>query len=269
MALAAAMIAPHLTGGSTVDFSGKVVLVTGGGSGIGAATCHLLGDAGASVVVADRNAAAADAVAATLTGAMALAVDVADPAACEAMIRAVDERFGRLDGAFNNAGITEVTALRGSPTPETHELPLDIWRQVLSIDLDGVFHCLRAEIPLMLRTGGGAIVNTTSLQAHISYPRTAAYTAAKHGVLGLTRAIAKEYGGRAIRCNAVSPGVVSTPLTAGVIDAPEYRDMLLAPIPLGRFAQPEDIARAAAWLLSAESSYINGAVLAADGGYLA
>lgn len=251
------------------DFAGKVVLVTGGGSGIGAATCRLLAAAGALVVVADCHAARARAVADPLPGSLAIEVDVTDAAACEAMVATIADRHGRLDGAFNNAGITEVTALAGAPLPETHLLPLEAWRKVLAVDLDGVFHCLRAELPLMLAGSGGAIVNTTSLQAHISYPRTAAYTAAKHGVLGLTRTIAKEYGGQGVRCNAVSPGVVDTPLTAGVIHAPEYRDLLLAPIPLGRFATPDDVARAVVWLLSAQSGYINGAVIAADGGYLA
>ena len=107
------------------------------------------------------------------------------------------------------------------------------------------------------------------LQAHISFPRTASYTAAKHGVLGLTRTIAKEYADRGIRCNAVSPGVVDTPLTAQVIHRPEYRDSLLAPIPMKRFARPEDVARAVVWLCSNQAGYINGVALPADGGYLA
>ena len=250
-------------------FSGKVVLVTGGASGIGAAACTRFAREGASVIVADRNAAAAQALADQLNGALACEVDVADPESCRAMGDLIRERFGRLDCAFNNAGITEVSVLKDEPLPETHLLSLDVWRKVLAIDLDGVFHCLQEELPLMLASGGGAIVNTTSLQAHISYPRTAAYTAAKHGVLGLTRTVAKEYGDRNIRCNAVSPGVVRTPLTAAVVDQPEYRDMLLAPIPLGRLATPDDIAKAAVWLSSSEAGYINGAVLAADGGYMA
>jgi NAD(P)-dependent dehydrogenase (short-subunit alcohol dehydrogenase family) len=263
-----------MTGGTQVmapvlDFAGKVILVTGAGSGIGAATCRLLGAAGASVLVADRCGDAAEEVAAGIKGAVAHRVDVRDPTACRGMVDVVRERFGRLDGAFNNAGITELTLLKDQPVPATHLLPLDIWRGVLSVDLDGVFHCLQAELLLMLETGGGAIVNTTSLQAHISYPRTAAYTAAKHGVLGLTRTIAKEYGGQGIRCNAVSPGVVDTPLTSDVIHLPDYREMLLASIPLKRFAEPHDIARAALWLLSDQAAYINGAVIAADGGYLA
>ncbi len=250
-------------------FEGKVVLVTGGASGIGAAASTRFAQEGASVIVADRNAAAAQALADQLGGALACEVDVADPASCRAMGDLIQARFGRLDCAFNNAGITEVSVLGDEPLPETHLLPLDVWRKVLAIDLDGVFHCLQVELPLMLASGGGAIVNTTSLQAHISYPRTAAYTAAKHGVLGLTRTVAKEYGDRNIRCNAVSPGVVRTPLTAAVVDQPEYRDMLLAPIPLGRLATPDDIAKAAVWLSSSEADYINGAVLAADGGYMA
>ena len=253
----------------TRRFEGKVVLVTGGASGIGAAACRRFAGEQASVVVADRNAAAAQALADELPGAVACVVDVANPESCAAMGELIRGRFGRLDCAFNNAGITEVTVLQDEPLPETHLLPLEVWRKVLSVDLDGVFHCLQIELPLMLESGGGAIVNTTSLQAHISYPRTAPYTAAKHGVLGLTRTIAKEYGDRKIRCNAVSPGIVRTPLTASVVDQPEYKDMLLAPIPLGRLAQPEDIAEAAVWLCSSDAGYINGAVLAADGGYMA
>lgn len=252
-----------------MTFSGKVVLVTGGASGIGAAAARRFAAAGGAVVIADWNDDAAKALAAELPNAIALRVNVSDLDDCNHMIAEIDKRFGRLDCAFNNAGITEVSALNGADIPETHELPMDVWRKVLGVDLDGVFFCLRAEIPLMLRSGGGAIVNTTSLQAHISYPRTAAYTAAKHGVLGLTKAIAKEYGGRNIRCNSVSPGVVDTPLTAGVIHLPQYKEALLAPIPLGRFAQPDDIAKAAVWLCSDDAAYINGATLAADGGYLA
>jgi NAD(P)-dependent dehydrogenase (short-subunit alcohol dehydrogenase family) len=250
-------------------FKDKIALVTGGASGIGAATARLFAQQGAQVIIADWNMEAATKLAKQLPGALAMSVDVSDPENCQRMVDEIERAYGRLDCAFNNAGITEVSVLNGAPMPETHELPLDVWRKVLDIDLNGVFYALRAEIPLMLRGGGGAIVNTASLQAHISYPRTASYTAAKHGVLGLTKAIAKEYGGRNLRCNSVSPGVVDTPLTANVIHQPEFKDALLAPIPLGRFAQPEDVARAVVWLCSDEAAYINGASLAADGGYLA
>lgn len=256
-----------------IDLRSRVALVTGGGSGIGRATAVALAQAGASVAVADANpAGAADTVRLVEeTGgtAIAITVDVTSPEQCEAMVATIRERFGRLDCAFNNAGVTEVTLLKGEPIPETHLLPIDIWRRVLSVDLDGVFFCLRAELPLMLEGGGGAIVNTASLQAHISYPRTGPYTAAKHGVAGITKTIAKEYGNRGIRCNAVSPGVVDTPLTNAVIHLPEYKDALLAPIPLGRFAAPEDIARAVVWLCSDQALYVNGAVVPVDGGYLA
>ena len=252
-----------------MTYKGKVVLVTGGASGIGAATVRMFAAAGANVAIADRNADAAAALASELPGAISCPVDVMDPDSCLAMVDVVRKAFGRLDCAFNNAGINEAMPLKGAPLPETHELPLEVWRQVVGVDLDGVFFCLRAELPLLLESGGGAIVNTTSLQSHISYPRTAAYTAAKHGVLGLTKTIAKEYGGRNIRCNAVSPGVVDTPLTNDIIHQAQYKEMLLAPIPAGRFAEPEDVAKAVIWLCSDDAGYINGACLAADGGYLA
>jgi NAD(P)-dependent dehydrogenase (short-subunit alcohol dehydrogenase family) len=256
-----------------IDLTDRVVLVTGGGSGIGRATAQLFAKACARLIVADANeegaSVVADGIASGGGEAQALTVDVADAEQCLAMMARIKERYGRLDCAFNNAGITEVSLLRDAPMPETHELPLEIWRRVLAIDLDGVFHCLRAELPLMLESGGGAIVNTASLQAHISYPRTAAYTAAKHGVAGITKTIAKEYGGRGIRCNAVSPGVVDTPLTNKVIHRPEYRDALLQPIPLNRFAEVQDIAGAVVWLCSDQAAYVNGTVIPVDGGYLA
>lgn len=250
-------------------FKGRVALVTGGASGIGAAACRAFAAGEATVVVADRNIGAARAVASDLGESAAFEVDVSDAEACLAMVEFVRSRFGRLDYAFNNAGITEVSILKKEPLPETHLLPLDVWKQVLSVDLDGVFHCIRAELPLMLQQGSGAIVNTASLQGHISYPRTAPYTAAKHGVIGLTKTIAKEYGNRNIRCNAISPGVVDTPLNSDVINSAEFRTLLLAPIPIGRFAGPDDIARAAVWLCSDDAGYVNGSVLTVDGGYLA
>lgn len=248
----------------------KVALVTGGASGIGRATATLFADAGAKVVIADANRPAAEAAAAEIgRGALAVGVDVTSPTDCVAMVEFVKAQHGRLDCAFNNAGITEVSLLKGAPIPETHELPLEIWDKVLGVDLSGVFYCLRAELPLMLESGGGAIVNTASLQGHITYPRTAPYTAAKHGVVGITKTIAKEYGGRGIRCNAVSPGVVDTPLNRDVIYRPEYKDALIAPIPLARFAEASEIAQAVLWLCSPGAGYVNGATLPVDGGYLA
>ena len=254
-----------------VDLKGKTALVTGGGSGIGKAAVVRFANAGANVVIADANGDAASNLANDLTesgrSALAIAVDVTDYKACQDMVGEIDASFGGLDCAFNNAGITEVSLLKGE-LPPTHELPLEVWRKLLDVDLNGVFNCIHAELPMLLKNGG-AIVNTASLQGHISYPRTAAYTAAKHGVVGLTKAIAKEYGGQNVRCNAVSPGVVNTPLTQDVIFQPEYQDALLAPIPLGRFAEGGDIAGAVLWLCSSEANYVNGAILPVDGGYLA
>ncbi|WP_336951291.1 SDR family NAD(P)-dependent oxidoreductase [Sphingobium aromaticivastans] len=251
----------------------KVALVTGGGSGIGRATVLAFVQAGYDVVVADANADAAEAVAGEVEqsggNALPVRVDVTSADACEAMGAAIGDRFGRLDVAFNNAGITEMTLTRGEAPPETHLLPLDIWRKVLAVDLDGVFNCLRVELPLMLAQNAGAIVNTASLQGHVSIPRSAAYTAAKHGVIGLTKTIAKEYGGRGIRSNAVSPGMVSTPLTKDIIHHKDYEASLLSSIPTGRFAEGEDVARAVLWLSGADAAYVNGATLVVDGGYLA
>ncbi|WP_311269543.1 SDR family oxidoreductase [Sphingobium sp. WCS2017Hpa-17] len=250
-----------------------IAVVTGGGSGIGRSAALAFAGEGYGVAVADANVEAAAAVALAIEAdgglAIPLHVDVTDAAACEDMIEAITQKFGRLDAAFNNAGITERSLTRGETPPETHLLPLDIWRKVLAVDLDGVFNCARAELPLMLEQGSGAIVNTASMQGHVSIPRSAAYTAAKHGVIGLTKTIAKEYGGRGIRCNAVSPGIVSTPLTSDIINSADYQAPLLAAIPAGRFAEGDDVARAVLWLCGTNASYVNGATLIVDGGYLA
>ncbi|WP_336951370.1 SDR family oxidoreductase [Sphingobium aromaticivastans] len=252
---------------------GKVALVTGGGSGIGRGTSLLFAQAGAAVVVADVNGEAArrtvEEIAQTGGTASAFTVDVADAKACKEMVAFVRSQHGRLDYAYNNAGITEATLTKGAPIPATHELPVEIWDRVLAVDLDGVFFSILAELPLMLESGGGAIVNTASLQGFIGFPRTAPYTAAKHGVVGVTKAIAKEYGGQGIRCNAVAPGVIETPLNDQVIHLPEYKGMLMSQIPTQRYGEPADIGRAVLWLCSDAASYVNGTTLAVDGGYLA
>jgi NAD(P)-dependent dehydrogenase (short-subunit alcohol dehydrogenase family) len=242
------------------DLSGRAALITGAASGIGRASALAFASAGASVALLDIDAGGladtAAAVRAAGARAEALVADVRDlPAVTGAVGRAV-EAFGRLDAALNNAGV---------PGPY---LPLDEYSEedfmrILQVDLVGVWRCMRAEIRYMRARGTGAIVNTSSMLGAAAMPDNGAYVAAKHGVHGLTRAAALELGGTGIRVNAIAPGVTRTGMTSAASDE------LLRTVPLGRIAEPEEIAAAAVWLCSPEASYITGSVLVADGGWLA
>ena len=247
-------------------FSGKVVVVTGAASGIGRTTAVAFARRGAGVIVADLNETAGVEVADEICGlgceAVFVKVNVSQPEDCERMVTVTKERFGRLDAAFNNAGIADTV-----PPPATHEYPIELWRKMLDVVLSGVFFCLRAEIPLMLETGG-AIVNTASMMAFKASPGTPAYTAAKAGVVALTKVIAGEYADRGIRCNAVAPGIVATPINKDILALPEWRDRLTASVPQGRVGQAEEVAEAVVWLCSSSASYVNGACVPVDGGVL-
>ncbi len=249
-------------------FSGKVAVVTGAASGIGAATARMFASHGAAVVVCDRNAEA-EAVAGEIVErggqACALVGDVADPSTGEAMAACAIEQFGRLDFAFNNAGIG------GKPCP-VEELTEEDWRRVVDINLSGVFFGVKYQIPAMLKTGGGVIVNNSSVLGLKPIPgQSLEYTAAKHGVVGLTRQVAVNYGGQGIRCVAVCPGFIETPLTVpGDGGAPDHEgtNWFVERTPLGRSGQPEDIAGAVKLLCSDDATFVNGACLEVDGGFV-
>lgn len=240
----------------------RVALVTGGGSGIGAACARRLAADGYAVVVADIDHAAALACARRLgPAAVAVPADVADEASVEAMMRVTLERPGRLAVAVNCA------AIRG-PAVSVADQELTSWRRLMSVNLDGAFLCLRAELRAMRARGGGAIVNVASVLGLRGHPSAPAYATAKHGLVGLTRSAALAHAADGIRVNAVCPGYIRTPLLAGASSA-ERMAGLARLHPLGRLGEPEEVASLVGWLASDEASFVTGALYAADGGLLA
>jgi NAD(P)-dependent dehydrogenase (short-subunit alcohol dehydrogenase family) len=250
----------------TGKFSGKVALVTGAGSGIGRASALLLAQNGAKVVVGDRDAESARDTAERIVAAggeaVGITMDVTSAAEVRAAVDCAVNTFGRLDLAHNNAGVLVTTSLEADDAEEALDL-------AFAVNAKGVMLSMKYEIEAMLRTGGGSIVNTASTQGLVASPQWA-YTASKHACVGLTRAIAIAYAQRGIRVNAVCPGAVLTGMTMGMVeDHPEAAAAAAAMHPLGRFAQPEEIASIVACLLSDESSYMTGTAVPIDGGYTA
>ena len=244
----------------------KVLLVTGAASGIGRAIALVAAREGARVVVADTQVAGGEETAALVRaqGGEALFVpsDAGKAADAKALVARTLEHFGQLDAACNNAGIA------GESAPLA-DYPLDAWDQVLGVNLSGVFYGLKYQIPAMLRSGGGSIVNVASILGAVAFPTAAAYTAAKHGVVGLTKVAAVEYSRHGVRVNAVGPAFISTPMIARFEDDQAVNDMLVAAHPIGRLGRPEEVAELVVWLASGRSSFVTGAYYPVDGGYLA
>ncbi|MFD1719223.1 SDR family NAD(P)-dependent oxidoreductase [Georgenia deserti] len=248
-------------GADTLDLTGKVAVVTGGAQGIGQAIAQALRDGGADIVIADRNAQAAAATAADLGGS-SLALDVTDSASVdEAVERVVTER-GRLDVWVNNAGI--------AANAPAEEMTDDDWRTVLSVNLDGTFYCARAAGRHMLASGGGAIVNIASMSGMVSnHPQPqVAYNASKAGVIMLTKSMAGEWARRGVRVNSVSPGYTATAILDQVRQRqPEWTETWFRETPMGRPAEPAEVASVVRFLASDAASYMTGSNVVVDGGY--
>ena len=250
-----------------LSFQNKVALVTGAGSGMGLVTARAFAEAGAAVALADvhENAvrSAAEELVAAGHKAIGIRCDVADEAEVAAMVAQTVSTFGRLDAAFNNAGIQ-------SPAMEIADVPGEEFDRVNGINLRGVWNCMKYELRQMREQGSGAIVNNSSIGGLIGIAGRAAYHASKHGVIGLTKSAALEYASRGICINAVCPGTINTPMVADMLaKEPDAMKDILRDQPIGRLGQPEEIAAAVLWLCSPGASFVIGHALVVDGGYTA
>jgi NAD(P)-dependent dehydrogenase (short-subunit alcohol dehydrogenase family) len=248
-----------------MNFAGKVALVTGGSSGIGRATSLLFARHGAKVVIGDVNPAGqetVDTIKREKGEATFVQTDVRDARQVQDLVAAAVKTYGGLHCAFNNAGILAPMSMLA----ETDESAFD---QTFAVDVKGVFLAMKYEIPQMLKSGGGAIVNTASIAGLIAERGISAYVAAKHAVIGLSKAAAVEYADQGIRINAIAPGLVQTPMTKDWYENPETRQFFIANTPLGRFAQPEEIANLVLFLCSDLASFAAGETFTIDGGYTA
>ena len=248
-------------------FRDKVALVTGGSSGIGRATSLAFARQGARVAIADREPTGAAETARMIEdiggSATVFEIDVTKAAEVASLVERVVQTYGRLDCAFNNAGI-------GGEVAKTADYPEEEWDRTIDVNLKGVWLCMKYEIPVMENQGSGAIVNTASIYGLAGAAGYIAYNAAKHGVVGITRTAALEYATAGIRINAVCPGYIRTPMTQPGIDAnPEFERKMVSQTPMGRMGMPEEIAEAVVWLCSDAASFVTGHTMTPDGGYMA
>ena len=243
------------------DLEGKVIVVSGGGSGMGREVCLALARHGAKVVLGNRNEAEGRAVASAIHEAGGAAIfnrtDVARADACADLVRCAVEGFGRVDGAFNNAGLQREFS-------DIHETPDEDISDVIDVNLKGVLYMMKYVTRAMLETGGGAIVNNSSIFGLKAMPHLAYYVAAKHGIIGATRAAALDYAASGIRVNAVCPGPIKTPSLDRVTGGDDL--MYADAVPMQRIGQASEVAAAVLWLLSAQSAYVTGSCISVDGG---
>lgn len=246
----------------TFDFSGKTVLITGGATGIGRATAQAFASAGAAVVIGDVDDRAQETVQLieSAGGTAEFAVtDVTDEESMRSLVETAISHHGTIDVAFNNAGVLP-------PTAPLHEQSLADWNRTLSVDATGVFLAMRHEIPVMLKHGGGSIVNTASVAGVTADPEMTPYVAAKHAVVGLSKGAALDYADKGIRINILAPGLIRTPMTERWLDDPEIAPRVLADSPIGRAAEPEEVAATVLYLSSDAAGAVTGSVYRVDGG---
>lgn len=244
---------------------GRVVIVTGGASGIGRSSAQLVAQRGAKVLVADMNVAGGEETVALITSAGGAAhfirTDVSKEADVKAMVEEAVSRFGGLHGALNNA------AVEANTFAPVHQEPVDQWNRLIAVNQTGVFLCMKYEAEYMLKNGGGSIVNTASAAGLTAIPNLASYVSSKHAVVGLTRAGSCDYAALGIRVNAIAPGAIDTPMLRDALKDPVAKEHILRMHPIGHIGEPWHIAEGVAWLLSDAAAFVTGACIAIDGGY--